>query len=132
MRKKGLFTDDEIQELIDNIFSPVLKQEVMVAKRGFTADAYRNGKAEAEAKAEKALELQRRLTVMRSWHKGLALDAIMYISDLPPNETTRLIAIFDKIKAYFQSETDVDKTELKKLSNLNDAELKALVALLKQ
>ena len=132
----GLFTDDEIQELIDNIFSPVLKQEVMVAQKGFIANAYRNGKAEgeakAEAKAEKALELQRRLTVMRSWHKGLALDAIMYISDLPPNETVRLIDIFDKIKAYLHSETDVDKTELKKLSDLNDAELKALVALLKQ
>ena len=132
----GLFTDDEIQELIDNIFSPVLKQEVMVAQKGFIANAYRNGKAEgeakAEAKAEKTLELQRRLTVMRSWHKGVALDAIMYISDLPPNETVRLIDIFDKIKAYLHSETDVDKTELKKLSDLNDAELKALVALLKQ
>ena len=142
----GLFTDDEIQELIDNIFSPILKQEVMGAQKGFIAVAYRNGKAEAEAKmegkvkkeaekaekAEKALEFQRRSTVMRSWHKGLALDAIIYISNLPPDETTRLIAIFDEIKAYFQSKTDIDMAELKKLSDLNDAELKALVELLKQ
>ena len=142
----GLFTDDEIQELIDNIFSPILKQEVMGAQKGFIAVAYRNGKAEAEAKmegkvkkeaekaekAEKALRFQRRSTVMRSWHKGLDLDAIMYISNLPPDETTRLIAIFDEIKAYFQSKTDIDMAELKKLSDLNDAELKALVELLKQ
>ena len=146
----GLFTDDEIQELIDNIFSPVLKQEVMGAQKGFIAVAYRTAKAELEAKfeakleakvkkeaekaekAEKALEFQRRSTVMRSWHKGLALDAIIYISNLPPDETTRLIAIFDEIKAYFQSKTDIDMAELKKLSDLNDAELKALVELLKQ
>ena len=139
----GLFTDDEIQELIDNIFSPVLKQKIMGAQKGFIAVAYRNGKAEAEAKmegkikreavkAEKALQFQRRSTVMRSWHKGLSLDAIMYISNLPPDETTRLIAIFDAIKAYFQSKTDVDMAELKKLSDLNAEELKALVALLKQ
>ena len=139
----GLFTDDEIQELIDNIFSPILKQEVMGAQKGFIAVAYRNARAEFEAKlegkvkkqaekAEKALQFQRRSTVMRSWHKGLALDAIMYISNLPPDETTRLIAIFDEIKTYFQSKTEVNMAELKKLSDLSDAELKALVELLKQ
>ena len=139
----GLFTDDEIQELIDNIFSPVLKQEVMVAQKGFIANAYRNGKAEGEAKmevkikreaekAEKALQFQRRLTVMHGWNSGVPLNIIINMSNLPPDETVRLIAIFDKIKAYLHSETDVDKTELKKLSDLNDAELKALVALLKQ
>ena len=108
----------------------------MGAQKGFIAVAYRTAKAELEAKmevkAEKALQFQRRLTVMRSWHKGLALDAIMYISNLPPDETTRLIAIFDEIKAHFQSKTDVDMAELKKLSGLNAEELKAIVALLKQ
>ena len=108
----------------------------MVAKKGFTADAYRNGKAEGEAKAEvkaeKALQFQRRSTVMLGWNSGAPLNMIINMSNLSPNETVRLIAIFDKIKAYLQSETDVDMVGLKKLSDLNNAELKALVALLKQ
>ena len=128
----SVFTDDEIQELIDNIFSPVLKQEVMVAKKGYTAEAYRNGEAKAEAKAEKALQFQRRSTVMLGWNSGVPLNVIINMSNLSPNETVRLIAIFDKIKAYLQSETDVDMVGLKKLSDLSNAELKALVALLKQ
>ena len=145
------FSPEEIQQMIDNIFSPILKQEVMVAKKGYIAVAYNQAKAQAEAQAEAQLEAQleaqaeakaqefkaktlfnARLSVMRSWDRGIALDAIIYISDLPHNETTRLVAIFDKIKAYFQSKPTVSIAELEKLSDLNTTELKALVELLKQ
>ena len=133
------FSPEEIQQMIDNIFSPILKQEVMVAKKGYIAVAYNQAKAQAEAQAEvKAQEFKAktlfnaRLSVMRSWDRGIALDAIIYISDLPHNETIRLVAIFDKIKAYFQSKPTVGMAELEKLSDLNTTELKALVELLKQ
>ena len=46
------FSPEEIQQMIDNIFSPILKQEVMVAKKGYIAVAYNQAKAQAEAKAE--------------------------------------------------------------------------------
>ena len=126
------FSPEEIQQMIDNIFSPILKQEVMVAKKGYIAVAYNQAKAQAEAKAEEKAQAKERLSVMRSWDRGIALDAIIYISDLPHNETTRLVAIFDKIKAYFQSKPTVGMAELEKLSDLNTTELKALVELLKQ
>ena len=115
----------------------------MGAQKGFIAVAYRNGKAEAEAKmeekvkkqaekAEKALQFQRRLTVMHGWNSGVSLNVIINMSNLPPNETIRLIATFDEVKTYLQSNADADMVEFKKLSGLDAEELKALVALLKQ
>ena len=99
-------------------------------QKGYIAVAYNQAKAQLEAEAE--AQVRQRLSVMRSWDRGIALDAIIYISDLPHNETTRLVAIFDKIKAYFQSKPTVGMAELEKLSDLNTTELKALVELLKQ
>ena len=161
---QSTFTGEEIEELLNNIFSPILKQKVMVAQRGYIAEAYRKAKielldqvkaevtakvkaevtakvkaevtakvkAEVTAKAEEAILFQKRLTVMNGWNGGVPENMIVKMSSLPQQEVTQLIASFEKVKDAFQSKKKVYMKDLKKISNLNEAELKALIALLKQ
>ena len=111
----------------------------MYAKGGFIAVAKAEAKAEAiviatakaEAKLEADLQRHRRLSVMRSWHKGLALDVILFVSDLPSDIVSKLVDSFEKVKSYYRSTEEIDMKVLKKLSNLSDVELKALIELLK-
>ena len=126
------FSPEEIQELIKNIFSPVLKQEVMEVEEGFIAIAYKEAKANAEAKAEVALQFQRRLTVMLGWNSGTSLDMITNMASLTQNEVRRLITVFDKVKNYCNTTTDIDRAKLRRLSGLSDEELKMLLELLQK
>ena len=120
----------------------------MVAQRGYIAEAYRKAKielldqvkaevtakvkAEVTAKAEEAILFQKRLTVMNGWNGGVPENMIVKMSSLPQQEVTQIIASFEKVKDAFQSKKKVYMKDLKKISNLNEAELKALIALLKQ
>jgi hypothetical protein len=140
----------DLEELISNIFSPVLKQEIMISGKGFLAVAAREAaaatKAEMQKKAEKAAKkaqlaieaakkeafLKTRLTVMRGWNRDVSIDLITDMVDLPQNEVEQLIAAFEKVKAYSYSQTDVDTHELACLSGLSEFEVKALLVLLQK
>ena len=133
---QSALTHEEIQELINNIFSPVLKEEITMVEEGFMAVAAREArtqaKAEAKIESEVALQFQRRLTVMHAWHSGISLDLITNITNSPKNEVIQLVDICEKVKTYCASTKKIDKEALKNLSGLNDAELTALVKLLTQ
>ena len=173
----------DLQELISNIFSPVLKQEIMISGTGFLAVAAREAaataRAEAERKAERAAErtakknklamealqqeaektkqeaektkqeaektkqeaektkqealiLKTRLTVMRSWHRGLSLDIITDIVEMSHDEVRQLIAVFENIKNHCYAKTNIDTNELVKLSGLTELEVKAILILLEK
>jgi hypothetical protein len=179
----------DLEELLANIFSPVLKQEIMISGTGFLAVAAREAAASAKAEAQKeaqreaqkkaeivkiaaekaakkaklalekahlkilkareeaqktreeaqktreeaqkALMLKTHLTVMRSWHKGIALDLITDIAELPSGEVKQLIEAFEKVKTYFDAKSNFNVEALSQLSNLKEPEIKALWALLK-
>ena len=160
-------TNKDFEELLANIFSPVLKQEIMTSGTGFLAVAAREAaasarkeaqeeakkaaekaakkakleiervrdeaqktKEEAQKTKEEALTLKTRLTVMHSWHRGLSVDLISDIAQLAHNETRQLIATFEKVKTYCGVKTDVDVSELVKLSSLSEFEVKYVLTLL--
>ena len=137
---QSALTHEEIQELINNIFSPVLKEEITMIEEGFMAVAAREAEARAEARLkieaqtalETALRFQRRFTIMHAWHSGISLDLITNITSSPKNEVMQLVAICEKVKTYCASTKKIDKEELKNLSGLNADELTALVKLLTQ
>jgi recombination-promoting nuclease RpnE len=156
---------EELEELISNIFSPVLKEEIMISGTGFlavaareaaaTATAAANAAAEKKAaqaakkaqlaidaikqeaertkqEAEKTLQLKTRLTVMRSWNKGISTDYIVDIVDLSHEEVSKLIAVFESIKTDCYSKTNVDINELVESSGLTELEVKTLLMLLQK
>ncbi len=145
-------TVEDLEELLNNIFSPVLKQEIMISGNGFLAVAAREAAAKAREEAqieaqiatkkavEKAVEktekkaqlLSNTLTVLRSWHKGVAIDFIAEIVDLPYNKITKLFSAFDKVKSNYLSKPTINMTELKELSKLDDDVLTLLLALIKK
>ena len=152
---QSTMTAQEIEELLQNIFSPVLKQEIMVATEGFIEFATRHHKAasdaailaakksvkdaKAKAKADVAaataaatLQARNRLTVIHGWHGGVSIDLISNMSTLPKNEVMELIAVFEKVKNHCVTGKDTTMGRLKNLSGLEDAELTTLLELLKQ
>jgi hypothetical protein len=173
------FSAQELEELLLNIFSPTLKQEVMNTGNGFIAAAYKEAyneateklKKAAERKAEKVAQATKLLiekvrndaekaridaekaridaekaridaekarifnthaTVMRSWYKGIATQEIVDIVALPESEVTTLIASFEVVKKAYASNPATDVDALKPISNMDEAELKTLLALLKR
>ena len=141
----------DLEELLNNIFSPVLKKETMISGTGFLAVAAREAaaiaSAEAKATAEKAagkaaekaklqIEKAKRevlqvkvLTVIHGWHRNVPLDVITDMSGLPFNEVQKLIQTFEEVRTFYFSKTDIDKKDLKKMSGLTEAELKVLLTL---
>ena len=100
---------DEMAELLKNIFSPVLKHEVMMVYEGFMAVTDRKARAEEKAIARADLQLKTRLSVMRGWNRGVALDTIILMADLSKKEVVQLIAAFEKAKDYCYATKDIDK-----------------------
>jgi hypothetical protein len=162
----------DLEELLANIFSPVLKQEIMISGTGFLAVAAREAaakerkeankeidslklavmqaKKKAKEAAEKAREevqksqlealkskeevqkiaqLKTRLTVMHGWHRGAAIDLIADMADASPNEVRQLIATFEKVKKYCQTNPEPDVKIVTQLSGLNEAEVNTLLTL---
>jgi hypothetical protein len=157
----------DLEELLANIFSPVLKQEIMISGTGFLAVAAREAatKATKEAKKEarqeidslklaaakaakkakedlekarqeaqktkeEALQLKTRLTIMHGWYRDAPLDLITDMADASPSEVRQLIATFEKVKTYCQTNPEHDVKALSQLSRLNEGEIKALLTLL--
>ena len=121
-------TPQETEELLNNIFSPILKQEVMEIEGTVMEIAYRRGLEEANQ-----VQLRKtRLTAMRGWYKGISLNILIDVVDLPANEVKRLVNSCQKVKAYYAETGDTNIVALKKLSGLEEAELTALLKLLAQ
>ena len=166
----------DLEELLANIFSPVLKQEIMISGTGFLAVAAREAAAktrkevqkeaqqeidslklavvqakknakEAAAKAreeaqkaklevqkskeevQRIAQLKTRLTVMHGWHRGAAIDLIADMADATPNEVRQLMATFEKVKKYCQTNPEPDVKTVTQLSGLKEAEVKTLLTL---
>jgi Putative transposase, YhgA-like len=140
----------DLQELLNNIFSPVLKQEIMISGNGFLAIAAREAaaktaiavRAEAQKEIDKVkseLEVSRSetlqvktLAIMHGWHGGVPSNLLSAMTGLKLNKVAQLIATFEKVKAYCAANTDRNKAELKKISGLSDVELTKLLLLLEQ
>jgi hypothetical protein len=143
-------TVEDLQELLNNIFSPVLKQEIMINGNGFIAVAAREAaakaKAEAQLEASKAaniakLEIDKArretsqvktLTVIHGWHGGVSLSLLTSMTGLRLNKVTELVTTFEKVKATYSVKTDMNISELKQLSGLTEAESKVLLTLLQK
>jgi hypothetical protein len=141
---------EDLEDLLNNIFSPVLKQEVMVSGNGFIAvaarDAYNKAKielrdqvkaevkaeveAEAKAKAEIVVLNAKNMSVMYGWHAGVSVDQVSKTVNLPSDKVKQLFKAFEEVKTYYFSTKNNDMKALKKLSGLSDADLKSLLTLL--
>ena len=99
---------------------------------GFMAVTDRKARAEEKAIAKADLQLKTRLSVMRGWNRGVALDTIALMADLPKKEIVQLIAAFEQAKDYCYATKDIDMEALEKLSGLNESELQMLIKLLKE
>ena len=135
----------DIEELLQNIFSPVLRQEIMVAEEGFIEVATRHYKALADAaqaaqaaqtaqtaQAAQDLKIRNRLLVMSCWKGGIPIDLIVNMASLPKNEVIQLMAIFENVKSRYIATKDSDLVKLREFSGLSDSELMMLIELLKQ
>ena len=89
-------------------------------------------KQEAEKTKQEALLLKTRLTVMRSWHRGLSLDIITDIVEMSHDEVRQLITVFENIKTHCYAKTNIDTNELVKLSGLTELEVRAILILLEK
>ena len=69
---------------------------------------------------------------MLGWNSGTSLDMITNMASLTQNEVRRLITVFDKVKNYCNTTTDIDRAKLRRLSGLSDEELKMLLELLQK
>jgi hypothetical protein len=140
--------------LLHNIFH-LLKKEIMITGTGFLAVAAREIAAEnalaqqarieaqkwrADAQKTRASteRLKRKIlkgqtkSIMHGWNRGASCELLIYILDLSPNQVIELVSVFEKVKTYCNSNTEVDMKELKKISGLTHTELKPLLALLQQ
>ena len=138
----------DIEELLQNIFSPVLRQEIMVAEEGFIEVATRHHKAvadaaianaakieaaaQAAAQAAQDLKIRNRLLVMSCWKSGIPIDLIVNMANLPKNEVMQLMTIFENVKSRYIEKKDNDLVKLEEISGLSDSELLMLIELLKQ
>jgi Putative transposase, YhgA-like len=143
-------TARDLENMLKNIFSPIIQKEVMMTGTGMLATAAREAEirtrkeekllaqtalqAAVQAAAQAAAQVQTlkaRIVAMRCWDKKLAPDAIADIAELPQKEVDTLIVAFEKVSAYLDTQKRVNINELMRLSGLQEVEVKALVDVLK-
>jgi hypothetical protein len=141
---------DELEELIINIFSPALKEEVMTQGTGFIAVAAQEA-AEITRKEErekarqetliatqlatkKAEQLKTRSLMMHLWKKGVALDFIAEVLELEQAVVEKLIKGFNNAKTYMEElgQKRISNKKLLKLTHLTEEELAVLLKILKE
>jgi Putative transposase, YhgA-like len=142
---------EDLQELLHNIFSPTITEEMVYTGNGFIAVAYREAAAQErerlEKKAEKLTEkltkklaekakkeraLDRRLTAMRIWNSNISIENIADFTTMSESDLRPFIAKLETAKKAVEANPDMDFKQLKTLSKLDEAELTALLALLKR
>ena len=135
----------DLEDMLKNIFSPIIQKEVMITGTGFIASAARETEirvrkeerlnaeravAAAKKAAEEAQLLTKRTTVIHCWYRNIASDAIADIADLPHKDVELLIDAFQKVKTYHQTHKRFNFKTLMQLSGLKETELKLLLNLL--
>jgi hypothetical protein len=138
---------EDLQDLLNDIFSPTITNEMVYSGNGFIAVAYREAYAEATEKrqkaadkrAEKAMKAQalahardKRLTAMRIWNSNISIENIADFTNISESDLRPFIAKLDAAKKAVEANPDIDFKKLKALSKLDEAELTALLALLKR
>jgi hypothetical protein len=141
---KSNLSKAELEDLITHIFSPILKEEVMIQGTGFIAVAAQEAAKEAAEKtrkeeqekarreAEKADQLKTRSLIMRLWKKGVAADFIAEVTELELNAVTKLIQGFHDAKIYLEGTKRVSNKKLLQLTHLTEEELVVLLKVLKE
>jgi hypothetical protein len=130
----------DLEGMLKNIFSPILKKEVQMYGTGFIAAAARETedrvRKEERIAAEKAkiaaLQLQKRTLMMHFWKKGIAPDLIVHACELPVEEGRKLILAFEKGKAYFEGKERISIPKMIEASGLVEDEVMALIRILKE
>ena len=138
-------TARDLEDMLKNIFSPIVNKEVMMTGTGFLAVAAREAdmKARKEEKllartalqaaaqaAAQAQSLKSRIVAIQCWHKKIAADAIADIADLPQKEVDTLMIAFEKVKTYCETKKTINRKTLAQLSGLQEAELTVLLDVL--
>ncbi len=135
-------TKDDLEALLRNILSPILKKEVMLTGTGFIAVAAREAAEKAALETEirvrkelekerfAAIQLKARTLIMRSWKKEISVEAISDISEVPIHEVETLIKGFEAAKAYIAAQKRVTVKQIVKLTKFSDEEAAVLLKLL--
>jgi hypothetical protein len=140
-------TAQELENLLKNIFSPILQKEVQMYGTGFIAVAYKEGEMKARKEEQQAAEkaklaaekaklaavqLEKRTLMMRSWKAGLPIPVIQIITEVKREEVEKLIAAFEKGKTYFGSKERVSTSKMMEISGLSEDEVAVLIKVLKE
>lgn len=128
----------DLEDMLKNIFSPIIHKEVMITGTGFIAAAAREADTKARNEerliAQKAVAtaelLKSRNVALHCWHRKIAPDAIADIAKLPQKDVDSLILAFEKVKKYHETHKRINLKTLLQLSGLHEAELNELLELL--
>jgi hypothetical protein len=132
-------TARDLENMLKNIFSPIIQKEVMMTGTGMLATAAREAEIRtrkeerllaAQATAQ-ATALKAHIVAIRCWHKKIAPDAIADIAELTQKEVDALIAAFEKVKTYLETKKTTNLKALMQLSGLQEVEVTALLDVLK-
>ncbi len=133
-------TAQEFEDLLKNIFSPILKKDVMTEGVGFIAVAAREAAEKTEQRVRKeeqkaqlaTLQLKTRTLMMRIWKKGVSIDIITDVVELKKEEVEALIAAFERGKTYFEAQKRVQVKKMMEITSLIEAEAEVLIKILKE
>ena len=138
----------DLEDMLKNIFSPIIQKEVMYSGTGFIAAAAREveikvrkeeqliaqravEKAELAAKqaAEKEKErlLSARNVIIQGWLKNMPSDTIYNFVQLPRKDMDMLIDALEKVKMYQQTHKRFNLKTLTQISGLYEEELKMVL-----
>ena len=84
------------------------------------------------AEKRKARHQYLRLYAIFLWNESYSAQDIDNHLQLSKPEIVKLVTRCEKVKNYYESTKDIDMNKLKKIANLNDAELDALVKLIEE
>jgi hypothetical protein len=145
---KSNLSKAELEDLITHIFSPILKEEVMIQGTGFIAVAAQEAAKEAAEKTRKeeqekarigaeaarcvALQLKTRSLIMRLWKKGVPPDFIAEVTEIELKAVETLIQGFNAAKTYLEGTKRVSNKKLLQLTHLTEEELVVLLKVLKE
>ena len=125
----------DLEDMLKNIFSPIIQKEVMYSGTGFIAAAAREVeikvRKEEQLIAQRAVEKERlfiwRNVVIHSWYDNMLPNAIYRIVQLPHKDVDTLMSALDKVKTYQQTHKRINIKTLMQLSGLYEEELKTVL-----
>jgi hypothetical protein len=136
----------DLEDMLKNIFSPIIHKEVMLTGTGFIATAAREveikvrkeEKILAQRAVEKAVEkalakerlLSSRNVIIQGWLKNMPSDTIYDFVQLSRKDVDSLIDALEKIKKYQQTHKRINLKTLTQLTGLYEEDLNEILKLL--